>query len=182
MIAALNDSDEVGYDDYLPSEDFMDLEESVTTFDRLTNKVVTKYNQKFFTGECTLYKAIDTYVVYNPQMFTDPSIEKQVRQFSALYEHTNFSKVIAGFKTDKSAAEAQVTITKGGIGDFGQFAWGTVSFGGVNAPTPLLTYVPMQKQRCRFMQVALRHKVAQEHYSLLGVALTYRPYSIKTTK
>lgn len=182
IVAGLNIDAGVDYDDYSSSEGYLDLEESITTFNRLSNRVETAYNQTFFVGECTLYKAIDTYVVYNPQFFQDPSVQKQVRQFSALYEDTNFSKVIAGFSTDKSAAEAQVTITRGGVGDFGQFPWGNVSFGGVNAPTPLLTYVPLQKQRCRFMQVALRHKVAQEQYSLLGVALTYRPYSIRTNK
>lgn len=178
----LNVNPDVDFSNYLPSEGTLDLEESVTTFNRLQNKITTKYNQKFFLGDITLYKAIDTYIIYNPQFFGDPSVEKQVRQFSALYENTNFSKIMVGFTTDKSSTESQVSISKAGAGDFGQFGWGTINFGGVAPPTPLLTYVPLDKQRCRQMQMFLRHKVAQEKYSLLGVALTFRPYSVKTAR
>lgn len=182
IAAELNNDANVDFDNYDESEGYMDLEETVTTFNRLSNRIDTKYNQKFFAGECTLYKAIESYITYNPQFFQDPSVQKQVREASLFYEDTNFSKMILGFMTDKSAAEAQVTLTRGGIGDFGQFAWGNVSFGGVNAPIPLRTLVPLEKQRCRFMQVKVTHKVAQEHYALMGASLTFRPYSIRTNR
>lgn len=182
IAAELNNDANVGFDNYDESEGYMDLEETVTTFNRLSNRIDTKYNQKFFAGECTLYKAIESYITYNPQFFQDPSVQKQVREASLFYEDTNFSKMILGFMTDKSSAEAQVTLTRGGIGDFGQFAWGNVSFGGVNAPIPLRTLVPLEKQRCRFMQVKVTHKVAQEHYALMGASLTFRPYSIRTNR
>lgn len=182
LVTRLNSSVIATDSNYLPSEGSINLEQTITTVDSSTTTVATTVSQPFFQGEVTIYKAIDTFIIYNPQFFQDPSVEKQVRQFSAIYEDTNFSKILVGFTTDKSQTESQVPITKAGVGDFGQFGWGTLNFGGVAPPTPLLTYVPLDKQRCRQMQVALRHKVAQENYSLLGVALTFRPYGIKVTK
>lgn len=182
IATSLNSDVTVEYVNYLLSDGYLDLEETVNTFDRNLSSVDIVYNQTFFVGECTLYKSINSYILYNPQFFDNPSVDKQVRETSLLFENTNFSKIIASYKTDKSIYESSVTITKSGVGDFGQSEWGATNFGGLTLPTPLRTYVPLEKQRCRFIQVKVQHNVAQEKYSLLGLALTYRSYGIRTTK
>lgn len=69
-----------------------------------------------------------------------------------------------------------------GNGDWGQFNWGGINWGGVGAPTPLRTYVPLEKQRCRFINMKFSHKVAFEKYNIFGMSLTFRPYNIRTTR
>ncbi len=182
IVNQLNIDTGVFYTNYLPSSGYQDLEQSISNLNSLTTNIVTPYTQSFLFGKANIYKAIESYVVYNPQFFGDPSVEKQVSQSTFMFEDTNFTLMTASFKSDKSPALGSVPFVKSGNGDFGSFAWGSVNWGGVGAPVPLRTLVPLDKQRCRFLSVKLLHKVALENYALLGITLTFRPYGSRSYK
>ena len=182
IVAGLNTDPGVFYTNYLESSGTVDFEQVVTAIDINAVSVSTAYQQEFLFGEIILYKAIDSYITYNPQFFGDPSVEKQVREGTIMFENTNFSDVTISYKSDKSPSFSDVSFTKAGNGDWGGFTWGEVNWGGVSAPIPLRTYVPLTKQRCRFMNVKFRHKVAMEKYALYGISLTFRPYNVRAYK
>lgn len=179
IVNELNNDVGVFYTNYLPSSGYHDFEQSISALNPLTVSIVTTYAQDFLFGEATIYKAINSYVVYNPQFFGDPSVEKQVNQGTFMLEDTNFTLVTASFKSDKSPSLVSIPFVKGGNGDFGGFVWGTINWGGVGAPVPLRTFIPADKQRCRFLGVKFQHKVALENYALLGISLTFRPYNVR---
>lgn len=179
IVGLLNTDASVFYTNYPTSNNTIEFEVVVLSVDKQNNSVTVNHPEGFLFGEITLYKSINSVVVWNPIFFGDPSLTKQVREGTMIFENSNFSKVTVSYGTDLSPAFVP-TIFEGpglGIGDWGYFPWGTINWGGVAAPVPLRTYIPLEKQRCRFMNIKFQHKVALEKYAIYGLSLTWRPIS-----
>jgi len=172
----------VFYNNFPESTGITEFEASVIAVNRLTSLVTLKSSLPIIFGDIVNYKAIATEVTYNPQTFGDPSVQKQVREGTMLFETNNFSNIVLGYSNELSPSFETITLSGAGAGDWGQFNYGAMNWGGVAAPIPLRTLVPATKQRCRFMNVKFAHKQALEKYSILGVSLTFRPYNIRGSK
>lgn len=181
IVNDLNNDDSVFYTNYPSSNGSTNFEVVVLSVNKSQNQVTLKNGEVFLFGEITLYKAIESVVIWNPVFFGDPSMTKQVREGTMIFEDSNFSKVTISYATDLSPRFAPIVFTGPGlsIGDWGYFNWGGVNWGGISAPIPLRTYIPLDKQRCRFMNIKFDHKVAFEKYALYGSSLTYRNISAR---
>lgn len=178
----LNLDGNVFYSNYPLSTGTFDFEVVVLSYDTPTNTVVVDKPEILLFGAITLYKAIQSTIIWNPQYFQDPSIKKQVREGSMMFENSNFSLVKIAYASDSSPAFVENDFYGSGIGDWGQFPFGTINWGGVGAAIPLRTYIPADKQRCTFLTVRFKHRVAFEKYSHYGMSLTFRAYSIRINK
>jgi hypothetical protein len=178
----LNNDDGAFFSNYPVSEDSVEFETVILSKNTQTNTITIKNPQQFLFGLATTYKAIRSSVTYNPQFFGDPSIEKQISECTYMFQDRNFSLFTAAFSSDRSPSFVNVLFEGAGIGDFGQFNFGARNFGGVSSPIPLRTYIPLEKQRCRFINVKYEHAVAFEKYALFGISLKFRPYNTRTTK
>lgn len=182
IVAALNVEPLLFYTNYLPSNNYVDYEVIVKGFVRNENQIIVDKVMDLMAGEAFILDAIDTTVIYNPQFFGDPSVEKQVSEGIFMFENSNFSLVTVSYASDKSPSFVSIPFDKDGNGDFGAFSFGSINWGGVMAPIPLRTYLPLTKQRCRFINVKFNHKVALEKFAFYGVSLSYRPYNIRVSK
>lgn len=179
IVTTLNNDNGAFYSNYDTSDGNIDFEAVVLEIDKSTHKITTRDNLPLFSGDIVLYKAIKTLVTWNPQFFQDPTVEKQVTQGTMMFENSNFSKFVISYSTDLSPSFEETEFNGAGLGDWGQFGFGGINWGGVGAPVPLRTFIPLEKQRCRFIYVRFEHKVAFEKYNVFGVSLTYRPYNTK---
>lgn len=182
LTANLNLDPAANFTNYPTISGYVDFETNIDSVDKNLNRIGVSENQLFFAGPVIIYNAISSYYIYNPQFFGDPSVDKQVREGTALFENSNFSTFTMSYASDKHPSFVDTVFERPGIGDFGQFVYSNVNFSGVAAPIPLRTYVPLDKQRCRFLHVKLSHRVAFEKYSLFGISLTFRNYNIRTNK
>ncbi len=182
IIDNLNTDGGAFYSNYTTSDDQVDFEAVVQSINKTLNSVTVLSNLPIMFGDIMLYKAIATTVIWNPIFFGDPTLEKQVREGTMIFENSNFSKVTISYSSDQSPSFEDTEFDGLGIGDWGQFGWGGMNWGGIGAPTPLRTYIPLEKQRCRFINVKFSHKVSFEKYNIYGLSLTYRPYNIRTNK
>lgn len=178
----LNTDNGLDYTNYPMSNGFVEHEIIIKGINRQQRELVVEQNQKFLFGDCIVYNAINTVTIYNPQFFGDVSMDKQVREGTAIFENDNFSTFNISYASDKFPSFIDTIFNRPGIGDFGQFIYGATNWGGIAAPIPLRTYVPLEKQRCRFITVKLQHRVAREKYSLFGFSLLFRPYYSRTNK
>lgn len=176
VIENLNNDNGAFYANYELSEGNIDFEAVVTVINKQSNIITVRDNLPLLSGDLVLYKAIKSSVIWNPEFFGDPSTEKQVSQGTMMFENSNFSIVKISYATDLSPAFEETEFNGSGIGDWGQFNWGTINWGGIGAPIPLRTYIPLEKQRCRFMYVKFDHAVAFEKYNIFGLSLTFRIY------
>lgn len=178
----INNDNGAFFSNYPVSEDSVEFETVILSKSTQLNSITIKNPQQFLFGSATTYKAIRSSITYNPQFFGDPSLEKQISECTYMFQDRNFSLFTAAFSSDRSPSFVNVLFQGAGIGDFGQFNFGETNWGGVSSPTPLRTYIPLEKQRCRFINVKYEHMVAFEKYALYGISLKFRPYGTRLSK
>jgi hypothetical protein len=180
LVDHLNDDTGVFFGNYIKAEGFQDFEIVIDAVDRPNATVEVSQLQDFIFGEAYILNSIATTFTYNPQFMGDPSVEKQFSEGTFHFEDTNFSTVQVSYATDKSPSYDEIEFFRKGNGDFGMFTYGTVNFGGISAPVPLRTYIPLDKQRGRFISIKFDHRIALENYALLGVNVNFRPYATRS--
>lgn len=176
MVNTLNLDGGVFFTNYPLSNNYVEFEMPILSFSKIDNTVTVKTSQELIFGDIILYKAIESVVIWNPIYFQDPSLTKQVREGTMIFENSNFSKATIAYSSDLSPSFESISFQGDGlgVGDWGYFNFGTINWGGVAAPIPLRTYIPLDKQRCRFINVKFIHKVAFEKYAIYGLSLTFR--------
>ncbi len=138
------------------------------------NVVTTRFPTPFIAGVVNVFKGIPTTVLYAPQHFGDPSVYKQVRGSSVLFERNTFTTATVSFSSDLSSVFDPVPFENPGAGIWGLFVWDEQTWGGEGSGVPLRTLVPLQKQRCRYLNLKFEHTNAFEHYAITGVGFTPR--------
>lgn len=139
------------------------------------NSVEVEFNVPFIQGTITLFKGIAADIIWAPQSFGDPSIMKQVREGTVLFEDNVFYTAEVGYASDLSPNFEFIEFDAAGVGDWGGFYWGSQNWGGEGSAVPFRTYIPRYKQRCRFLKPRFRHSSAREKFAVLGISLTFRP-------
>jgi hypothetical protein len=182
IVDNLNNDNGAFYANYDTSDGSTDFEAVVTEINKQTKIVTVRDKLPLLFGDVILYKAIKSSVIWNPEFFGDPSTEKQVSQGTMMFENSNFSIVKLSYATDLSPSFEETEFNGSGIGDWGQFNWGGINWGGIGAPVPLRTYIPLEKQRCRFIYVKFDHAVAFEKFNIFGLSLTFRVYGTRAYK
>jgi len=177
IVTKLNNDTGVTYQNYLESSGTKDFE--VLIIDKLSNTtdVVTQFSMPFIEGPIQIYKAILCSVQYSPETFGDTSILKQIQEATVIFEDNNFSRATVGFRSDLSPGFEDINFTKSGKGDFGFFTFSQHNWGGGFSGVPLRTYIPRQKQRCRYIQLQFMHDSAREKFTLYGFSYTFRQIS-----
>jgi hypothetical protein len=140
-----------------------------------TNNVVVNYLSPIIEGPITLSKGIRTEVVWAPQTFGDPSLSKHVSEGTFIFDDTVFTGATISYASDLMPSFEEVSFSESGLGDFGAFEWNEQSWGGGGTNAPLRTYIPRNKQYCRFIRPRFVHNVSREKFSILGGSLTFRP-------
>lgn len=142
-----------------------------------TNKVTVHFHTPIIQGPVTLSHGIPTEIVWVPQSFGDASIAKQIREGTFLFENTIFFGATVSYSSDLSPDFELIDFNELGIGDWNNFTWGEQNWSGTGNQVPLRTYIPRNKQRCRFLNPRFQHVISRENYALFGISLTFRPLS-----
>lgn len=140
-----------------------------------SNNVIIQYTTPFVVGELLSYRGITTDIVWAPQTFGDPSVTKHVSEGTFMFDNTDFFSATISYASDLSPNFEDVVFNETGIGDWGYFAWDTQTWGGSGLTTPIRTYIPRNKQYCRFLRPSFSHMIAREKFSATGLSLTFRP-------
>lgn len=175
IIDKLNLDTGVQYVNYRLSEGSVEVEVLVTEQVKNSNDVIVKFNMPFIEGAITVFKGIPVTVVWSPQHMGDPSTHKHISESTFLFEDTIFFTATVSFSSDLSMNFDEITFDRSGIGDWGAFIWGNQNWGGEGSAVPLRTYIPKNKQRCRFIKPKFEHSAAREKFALYGVSLTFKP-------
>lgn len=175
IVTKLNNDAGIALTTYRQSSGTVVYEASVIATNSFTNKITIAVATNFVAGAASTFKRIETKVTWAPMHFGDPTLTKQVRESTILFETQSFSIAEAAFSSDLSPGFETIAFTGEGNGTFGSFNWGYSVFGGDGSSRPFRTYVPREKQRCRFINCQFSHAVAFEQFNILGVSFTYEP-------
>ena len=177
IVTKLNNDTGVTYQSYVESNDTKDFEVLIVDKASNTTDVIMQFSMPFMEGPITVYESINCIIQYAPDTFGDTSIMKQVQESTVIFENTNFSRATVAFRSDLSPGFEEINFNNSGKGDFGFFIFSEHNWGGGFSGVPLRTYIPRQKQRCRYIQLQFEHNSAREKFALYGFSYTFRPIS-----
>lgn len=177
IVIMLNNDDTVTYQNYLQSTGIKEYEVLILGKARNTTDVIMQFAIPLMEGPITVFKGINVTLQYAPETFGDVSMLKQITESTVIFEDGNFSRGTVGYRSDLSPGFEVIDFTKSGKGDFSFFIWSQHNWGGGFSGVPLRTYIPRQKQRCRYIQMQFLHNSSREKFSLYGYSYTFRPIS-----
>lgn len=170
---------DTNFTDYKKSENTVIYEGIITANDRANNTITLVFIKPFIVGTVRIFKGIQTDVQYAPQDFGAPDQLKQVREGTVIFDQNNFYSGIVSYSSDRSANFEEIPFEFAGSGYWGGNIWGEGTWGGEGNEQPQRTYIPQQKQRCRYLKVRFKHLNAREIFRIVGISLEPRPISIR---
>jgi hypothetical protein len=182
IVTKLNADTGVRYINYNASSGTTDYEVVITDIDAAARIITTQYGYPFIVGASLVFKHFDCEAVWAPETFEDPSILKHVREATIMFEDTAFTQAIAAYSSDLSPSFEERTVTGSGNGSFGNFIFGTGTFGGLGTSAPFRTLIPRAKMRCRYINCKFKHSTAREKFSIYGISLTAEQTSTRAYK
>ena len=179
VVTALNASSGAILANYVQSTGTIKYEAIVTALDSIKREVTLNAVPPFVVGPLTLYKGIKTEIEYAPQHAGSPASFKQYSVGTFMFERRSFYTAQTAYKSDISDSYEEISFYPNAAGTFGTNTFGDSSaFGGQGDQGQIRTYIPLKKQRCRFLGCKFTHGVALESYQLYGLALSVRQYAI----
>jgi hypothetical protein len=179
IITTLNADPGVFQSDYRESIGTYDAEGQILQVINNTNKVILRLETPFVVGAVIHYVGINNDIIYAPQDFNDPSMYKQISEATFIFEDSVFTTARSGYNSDLSPNFEFIDFEGVGDGSWGNFAWSEQSWGGEGDQVPLRTYIPLEKQRCRFLRPRFQHGNAWEHYAIFGISFNPRVLSTR---
>lgn len=172
IITKLNNDGGVSFSNYQQIDTETEMEAVITSVNKFTKQVALNIGIAFLQGPLTIFKAIDTEILYTPVTMGDPLNLKHLREATIMFSNRAFTAAKLSFATDLAPAYTEVAFNGDGNGIFGYGTFGEGYFGGASNSAPLRTYVPRPHQRCRAMNIRFNHKVAREIFAIYGITLT----------
>lgn len=179
IVNKLNSDNGVKFSDYRTSTGTLVYRSPITLVRSNGNILNTLAALPLISGPVKVVKAIVSTTVWAPAHFGQPEILKQVSEGTILFERTTFTSGIVSYKTDLSQAYENIAFSESGTGEFGTFGFGEVNFGGDGSEVPIRTFIPRNKQRCRYITVKFTHRTALETYAILGISFKERAISTR---
>lgn len=177
LIDVLNDDEGVSFNNYNHSNNTVTYEFIVESVDTATNIIHSPIPYPIIEGDATIYNHINVELQWVPQFFNDVSMSKHVSEGTLIFEDSAITKAILSYSTDLSGSKDEQEIVGNGNGIFGNMTFGEGVFGGNGSAVSFRTYIPKEKQRCRYINIGFAHKIAREVFSLYGYSVTYNPMS-----
>jgi len=182
MIEQLNENEcDSSYKNYKPEVDVIEYEAIITATNFVKVTLKTNFDLPILEGDFEVYKHVKCEVEWQPQHFGDPSLLKQVREATVMFDQNNFYQAVVSFATDLSQDFVDIPFKGRGVGYWGYGEWGTADFywGGRGNDAPFRTIVPAEKQRCRYMTMKLTHNEARSGFRVVGISAPVRQLSTK---
>lgn len=173
MITAMNADAKLKFTNYQLSSGTIDFELTITAVNNNTKTITADTIPPLMVGIATEYESIAASIIWAPVSMTDPSLLKHVRESTMLFENSAFRGGKIAYNTDLSPSFEEVTFVMDGNGSWGSFVWGQATWGGAGTSIPFRTYVPRQKQRCRFIKARFKHSDAFYKFSILGMSYAF---------
>jgi hypothetical protein len=187
LIDELNDNNcDTQLKDYKKEEDnTYPYEAVIISIENGSNNVTVNYDTNFIQGDVELYVGIEKEIQWSPQHFGNPSILKQVREGTVIFDQNNFYSAEVSYSSDLSAGNSagfvDIPFLGKGVGFWGDSLWGNTSpdlyWGGNGNDIPLRVHIPRAKQRGRYLNVKFKHNNAREVFRILGISAIVRPLS-----
>jgi hypothetical protein len=173
IVNKLNADTGPNYINYQTLSGYYTFESKITDYNINTSYLTTEYAYPFVFGEIVIVNHIKTEVEWAPNVLGDATQSKQIRESTVMFEDTSFTSADVSFSTDISVSLETATFTGKGNGGFGNQAYGSGVFGSYGQAAPIRTFIPRNKQRCRYIHCNFKHATAREKFSIYGISYVF---------
>lgn len=135
--------------------------------------VVTTRTVAFTNGTVNILAPISCNMRWSPATFSNPGINKQVRETSLLFRHDFYGAAEVYFSTDISPTVLSEDVVGTYPSNWGRYPWGSVPWGSSSTPRrrPLRVGVPRIHQRCSVINIGFQHECLFSPWALQGISL-----------
>lgn len=134
-------------------------------------------------GKAVIYTPIRKTIEWYPITCNNPSFFKHFREITFMFLDARFRDLSFDVYTD-SSPDKENTVIKAtslyawGFGQWGAFAWG----GDVGGRQAIRSYIPLEKSRCRWLDLSLNSNQAFTQFAVSGISLMYSVASERDTR
>jgi hypothetical protein len=179
VMVLLNADTGVAFGNYSQNDTTAVKEAIITSINTVTKRVTLNLELEFLLGPLVVFHAIDTVVRWAPITMGDALSLKHIRESTIIFQNKAFSSATLKFASDLLPEFVDIEFSGDGNGIFGHSTFGNGYFGGASNSAPMRTYIPRDKQRCRFLVVEFEHSTAREQYAIYGLSLTGEVTSVR---
>jgi hypothetical protein len=177
IVDKLNLDNGAKYSNYRNSTGTTTYHSIIMDINRQQNVITTDTSLPLISGDVQVLKAIQCTVEWAPVHFGAPDTFKQVSEGTVIFEDNTFSYAEVAYRSDLSRHFESIGFEGNGSGEFGTFNFGSIPFGGGGNEVPERTFIPRNKQRCRYISCRFKHVIAKEGFAILGISFVARQYS-----
>lgn len=159
------------------------LSSTITAIDTVNNKFTLSTSVIYEIYNAKVYTPIKKTIEWYPITCNNPSFFKHFREITFIFLDARFRDLSFDVYTD-SSPDKENTIIKAtslyawGYGQWGVFAWG----GDVGGRQAIRSYIPLEKSRCRWLDLSLNSEQAFTQFIVSGVSLMYSVASERDTR
>lgn len=134
-------------------------------------------------GAAIAYEPIDWLVEWVPNTGGNPGIMKHFSEAGVIFRDAQMAECDISFSTNFFPAFESVTIEPVDLsGAWGMFAWGEGEWGRPNRGEQIIrTYVPLERQRCHWLNVRLSGSEPFSTFKLAGLSIHFEEMSSRFT-
>jgi len=182
IVNQLNTDPDLALQDYPLAASTTTIQDHILSIDTFHNQVTVEEQFDWDLAPVTVLKAIATTVAWAPAHAGDPSIIKQFRESNLMFSDIISNVITLSYKSDLQRGFEAIPFASSSAGEWGDILWGNDPWGGYSEPRTFRTYIPQQKQRCRYLNPKFDHARAYENYLLVGLSLTFDPVGERVTR
>lgn len=173
MIAKMNTDSKLKFENYQTSTGIFAFEIAIDSVNMNASQITSAHIPPIMVGPITAFEGINLNIVWAPNVGSDPSLLKQFDEATILFESSNFRGGVASYSSDLSPSFTPIVFEMDDNGTWGGSVWGANNWGGSGTSVPFRTYIPRQKQRCRYILCEVNHHDAFYKPAILGISYSY---------
>ena len=140
-------------------------------------------NYQYQLDDAVIYTPIDKLIEWFPITCNNPSFFKHFREITFMFLDASFRKLYFSVYSDSSPDSEETEIIATSLGAWGYGGWGKLPWGGeLGGRQAIRSYIPLEKSRCRWLDLSLSSNQALTQFSVSGISLMYSVASERDTR
>ena len=155
----------------------------IEAIDTDTKTLTLSNNSLYELDDATIYTPIRKTIEWFPITCNNPSFFKHFREITFMFLEAKFRDLSFSVYSDSSPDSESTEIVATSLGAWGYGGWGNLPWGGdVGGRQAIRSYIPLEKSRCRWLDLSLTSYQAFTQFAVSGISLMYSLASERDTR
>lgn len=159
------------------------LSSIIEAIDTDNNVLTLSNNSVYELDDAVIYTPIRKNIEWFPITCNNPSFFKHFREITFMFLEAQFKNLSFSVYSDSSPDAESTDLIATSLGAWGYGGWGNLPWGGdVGGRQAIRSYIPLEKSRCRWLDLSLTNNQAFTQFAVSGISLMYSLASERDTR